>query len=362
MPRGAAIATLVSLLSLADGTRLAPFVGINFAQKLAKNPLDKAVAANLLATSCPDIRAVKIFDHDISVIQALRAAGYTDITLAVPNVELKEMSSSISLAGQITASLAPVVAAGVRLTIAVGNEPLATWYNGAYSPYLVGALTNMRAALAAQHLSSVRLTIPFDFGVVSASYPPSAGAFKNELRDVILACARILQADGSNFMVNIYPFFTHQNLPQVISLAYAVGDSGTTIEGIDYPCLLHVQVGHSRRSLLVHTDLQRFFARKVRRLWSCGTHLAAAPSRVQVAAVRAALLRLDASFGEDSLPIVIGETGWPTAGHPSASAANAATYMRNMVTPSPRSPQERCGASALRAFGTLCRWCSGQRR
>jgi hypothetical protein len=38
-------------------------------------------------------------------------------------------------------------------------------YNGAYSAYLVGALTNMRAALIAQQLPA-RLTVPFDFGVV----------------------------------------------------------------------------------------------------------------------------------------------------------------------------------------------------
>jgi hypothetical protein len=123
-------------------------------QKLAKNPLDKAVAANLLADSCADIRAVKIFDHDIAVIQALRTvlhaaaqhgttgtincttrcptqAGFTEITLAVPNVELKEMASSMSLPSQIAASLAPIAATGVRLTIAVGNEPLATWYRSA---------------------------------------------------------------------------------------------------------------------------------------------------------------------------------------------------------------------------------------
>ena len=66
--------------------------------------------------------------------------------------------------------------------------------------------------------------------------------------------------------------------------------------------------------------------------------------------MRAALLRLDASFGEDSLPIVIGETGWPTAGHPSASAANAATYMRNMVTAAIASLASR----ALRCFGAAC--------
>jgi hypothetical protein len=51
----------------------------------------------------------------------------------------------------------------------------------------------------------------------------------------------------------------------------------------------------------------------------------------QVGAVRQALLRLDPHFTNDTVPIVIGETGWPTAGHASATPENAATYANNVI-------------------------------
>ena len=54
-------------------------------------------------------------------------------------------------------------------------------------------------------------------------------------------------------------------------------------------------------------------------------------SPAQVAAVRAALLRLDPAFTAAALPVVVGETGWPTAGHPDATVRNAATYANNVV-------------------------------
>ena len=49
----------------------------------------------------------------------------------------------------------------------------------------------------------------------------------------------------------------------------------------------------------------------------------------QLAAVRAALLKLDATSTEANLPMVVGETGWPTAGHADATVSNAATYINN---------------------------------
>ena len=55
---------------------------------------------------------------------------------------------------------------------------------------------------------------------------------------------------------------------------------------------------------------------------------------VQVAAVRAALLRLDSSLTEEALPIVVGETGWPTAGDPTATPENAAVYVQNAAASS----------------------------
>ena len=60
-----------------------------------------------------------------------------------------------------------------------------------------------------------------------------------------------------------------------------------------------------------------------------------AQSRLQAAAVRAALLKLNSSYTEETLPICIGECGWPTNGDhgadPEATPANAATFLQNCI-------------------------------
>ena len=62
------------------------------------------------------------------------------------------------------------------------NDPR---YNGQHRPHLLPALRATRAALDAAGLSRARLTVPFYFGIMGASYPPSAGAFTPDTADVV---------------------------------------------------------------------------------------------------------------------------------------------------------------------------------
>ena len=74
--------------------------------------------------------------------------------------------------------LKPFIDAGMQFQVMVGNEPLASWYNGAYHPILSNCVANMITAIRTEGLSgSVKVTVPFQVGVLSNSYPPSAGGF-----------------------------------------------------------------------------------------------------------------------------------------------------------------------------------------
>ena len=96
--------------------------------------------------------------------------------VAVPNSELQSLSASKSYADNILNAVDSYISAGMTISIAVGNEPLASWYNGAYDSYIVGAVTNMINAVADRNLSSsVNVTVPFSYGIMSTSYPPDAG-------------------------------------------------------------------------------------------------------------------------------------------------------------------------------------------
>ena len=54
--------------------------------------------------------------------------------------------------------------------------------------------------------------------------------------------------------------------------------------------------------------------------------------------MRAALLKLSPSYTDETLPICIGETGWPTSGSPTsdpeATSANAAVFVQNCAAKS----------------------------
>ena len=240
------------------------FLGFNFGLDLAVNPLSVTEAAALLASRCPVAHA-KLFNYRADYLTALRDAGFQHVVVSLPNKHLSDTNAPSALARV----LAPFAAAGMHLTVAVGNEPLASWYGGKYDSLLVGALRNVRAALDARGLSGVRVTVPFQFGVLGQSYPPSAGSFASAHAAVIRDVATTLARDGSSFYINIYPFFAHRSDAKSVPLAYALGEDGAARA---YPSLLHAQL----------------------------------------AAVRSALIRLDSSFTEQALPIVIGETGGRT--------------------------------------------------
>ena len=186
------------------------FVGMNFALKLQKNRLATTEAAWIIREAYSKVTRFKMFDYDAQYVSALAAAGATDVMVAVPNGELASLGK-VTYAEQIVTRLAPFVTAGMTITLAVGNEPLAPWYNGRYAPHLVPAVTNVRQAIASLgHAGTIKVTVPHYFGLLSSSYPPTAGAFHAQYVNTITSVARMLRDDGSVFCINIYPFFAYR--------------------------------------------------------------------------------------------------------------------------------------------------------
>ena len=282
---------VVTLLAL-QFCNTAAWVGVNFAVQECPNPPTPAEAANTFTDAYAAFRRYKTFIYDAAYLSALQAVGATHVMVGIPNEELAGISNNAnSQANAIVNALKPF-AQDMELSIAVGTQPLAPWWNGVFAPHLVGALTNLRQALRDAGLKdSIKVTVPFVYNMLAVSYPPADGAFSSEYGNMIHVISRMLRDDGSTFTVNIYPWFTYRANPQDISLDYALLKDEHTVGGVTYENLM----------------------------------------MVQVAAVRAALLRLDPTFTEDGLPIVVGETGWPTAGHVDATVRNANTYIRNVV-------------------------------
>jgi glycosyl hydrolase family 17 len=176
--------------------------------------------------------------------------------------------------------------------VCVGNEPLGSWYHGVFNNLLFKACDNVRLALGVAGLNDIGVTVPQNFEFMAASYPPSAGAVKPELVDIIKNTCSTMSATKAPFMVNIYPFITYIQNRNVVPLPYClwnaaqnqwVKDGNYTYKNIFDAMLdaLHVALG---------------------------------------------------KIGFPNLEIIVGECGWPTGGgDQDATIANAQTFNQGLI-------------------------------
>jgi len=257
-------------------------VGVGFSVAFQKQPLAVTEAAKLVKAR--GINCVRMWSYSSEYLEALHGAGIKDVLVNVPTGELKDVDAS--KADAIVKGLKAFADKGMKLRVALGNEALAPWENhdGQNGGRVQMALTHMVAALKANGMGSVPVTVPFQAGILGNSYPPQAGAFAGVILDVLRNVCEVLLASGGEFTIHLYPWFARQH-----GLDLALGKSGNNINGVQYSGMLHQMV----------------------------------------AATRAALSRLDARY--TAIPLSIGETGWPSAGAPDATAANAREYYRNTI-------------------------------
>jgi len=130
--------------------------------------------------------------------------------------------------------------------------------------------------------------------VLSASDPPSSGAFHSDLAGSLDPVLDFLHQNGAPFMINPYPYFAYASDTRPETLAF---------------CLFQPNAGRvDAGSKIKYTNM--FDA--------------------QLDAVKSAMVR--AGYG--NVDIVVAETGWPTrgdAGEPGASVENARAYVSNLV-------------------------------
>jgi exo-beta-1,3-glucanase (GH17 family) len=262
-------------------------IGVNFSNTFQSNPVPNSQAASDIGAT--GIKPVKMFNYDQSDFFADALAQGLELVPGVPNADLA------ALAAGNTAALAAVVnalspyKANIK-AIMVGNEPLIS-APATYGPLLAPALTNLHAALVAAGIN-VPLSVPFNSGIESVSWPPSAGAFNLAYSTYLTDVCTFLQNTNSFFTINIYPYYAHINDPTNVPLAY---------------CLF--------------TNTQPQFTDPANNLPYYNVFDA------QYDATVSAL----SALGFSCLPLVVGETGWPSANGLDATVANAQTFNQNLI-------------------------------
>nr|XP_043618375.1 glucan endo-1,3-beta-glucosidase 8-like [Erigeron canadensis] len=266
-------------------------LGVNWGTQ-ASTPLDPKYIVQMLKDN--KIKKVKLFDSDHWTVSHFAGTGI-EVMLGIPNLHLKKFSKDYDavqdyVRENVTDHLRDHGGVNIKY-IAVGNEPFLKAYKGAFEKTIFPALKNVQKALNEAGLGKkIKSTIPQNADVYdSGSQGPSAGNFRQDIRDVMVQISRFLDQNNCPFMVNIYPFlslYENDDFP----MEFAFFDGGG--QG--------VQDGNIRYTNMLDANLDTL------------------TYSLKKAGVR-------------KLKIVVGEIGWPTDGHKQANVKIAQKFYDGLL-------------------------------
>lgn len=263
-------------------------LGVNWGNQ-AFNPLPPKDVVKLLQMN--SVTKVKIFDANYDILKSLVGSGI-EVMVAAPNYALYDLANNPNAATEWVKQNVTRFnfKGGVDIKwVAVGNEPFLTAYNGSYLNTTLPAFQNMQAALDAAGHTGVRAIIPFNADVLT-NVKPSATTFKPEYIAQIGPMLEIMNRTGAPFCMNLYPYISlYMDSGYPVDYAFFSGTTSPNVDGaITYQNALDASLDG----------------------------LASALSKA----------------GYPSMPIMLGEIGWPTDGARSATVDLAGRYMQDMIT------------------------------
>ncbi|KAL3501185.1 hypothetical protein ACH5RR_035634 [Cinchona calisaya] len=277
--------SLVLIILFPHSTVAAP-IGVCYG-RVAINLPPPSDVVNLIKSN--GIARIRLFNADPEALKPFSGTGI-QLMIGVPNEVLPTLANgmvSTSL-DWLQSNIFSYVSPTQVLYLAVGNEVLLK--DPFYSPFLVPAIRNLHQALETLGLANtIKLSSAHAATVLSNSYPPSSGAFDPNLLSIMIPFLQFLRDTGSPLMINVYPFFSYINNMQYVSLDYALF-----------------------RPFHAETD----------------QHLAY--DNMFDATVDAFVYAMERE-GFEGIPVLVTETGWPTAGGIAANVENALAYNGNVV-------------------------------
>lgn len=268
-------------------------IGVNYGT-VANNLPPPAKVAKFLSQSTT-INRVRLFDANPEILQAFANTGI-EITITVPNDQIPNISTNLTFAQQwVKTNVQPFLPATNIIRILVGNEVLST-ANKLLITNLVPAMLTLHTALVAASLDThIKVSTPHALGILSNSNPPSSARFRQGYdTHVLKPMLSFLKITNSPFVVNPYPFFGSSPGTLDYALFRANPNSGVFVFDDD--------------TRLQYTNMLD----------------------AQLDAVYSAMKVL----GFEDVDIVIGETGWPSAGDPAqvgVDPRSASEYNGNLI-------------------------------
>ncbi|CAN7038114.1 unnamed protein product [Brassica rapa subsp. trilocularis] len=281
--------TLLFLLSctailLSNNIAAAANVGLNYGL-LGDNLPPPPQVINLYKSI--GITKIRIFDPNVEVLNALRGHQDIGVTVGVKDQDLAALAASEeAVKGWFATNIEPYLT-DVNITfITVGNEVIPGPLGSQVLP-VVKSLTNLVESRSLQ----ISITTVVSMANLGESYPPSSGTFTPLAREQLTPVLKFLSEKSVPILVNMYPYFPYASDPVNIHLDYATFNTEALV----------VQDGPLGYSNMFDAMYDAF-------LWAMEKE------------------------GVEDLPLVVSETGWPSAGNGDLTTPLiASTYNRNFV-------------------------------
>lgn len=231
--------------------------GINYGQIADNLPSPSRVSA-LLGTL--NISRVKLYDADPNVLLAFSKSN-VDFIIGLGNGDLQNMTDPVNAQDWIQQHVQPYIGQTRITCIMVGNEVLNN-DNAQWMPYLFPAMQTIYKSLSNLGLNKqVEVTTTHSLNILATSYPPSAGAFRQDFAEYLQPLLNFQAQINTPFLINAYPYFAYKASPSEVPLNYTLfqPNEGMTdpFTNLHYDNMLYAQIDavYSAIKAMGHTDI-----------------------------------------------------------------------------------------------------------
>ncbi|XAR51124.1 Glucan endo-1,3-beta-D-glucosidase [Bertholletia excelsa] len=255
------------------------------------HPLPADITVKLLKGNGFD--KVKLFEAEPEPMKALGKSGI-QVMVGIPNDMLAPLASSVGVAVEwVSKNVSYYISKyGVDVRyVAVGNEPFLKTYKDKFLNTTLPALQNIQAALIKAGLGrQVKATVPLNADVYETdSGVPSSGNFRPDIHNLMISIIKFLNNNGGPLTINIYPFLSLYADPHFpVDYAFFSGSSSPVVDGN----ITYTNVFDANFDTLI-SALEK--------------------------------------NGFPSMPVIVGEVGWPTDGDINANKENARRFNQGLM-------------------------------
>ncbi|KAG7555949.1 Glycoside hydrolase superfamily, partial [Arabidopsis suecica] len=235
-----------------------------------------------------NVAKIRIFEPNKDVLNALRGNREIGVTVGIKNEDLAALAANKDAVKSWFATNIDPYIADVNITfITVGNQAIP---GDIYGPHVLPVIQSLIDLVKSRNLP-ISISTTVTTTSLAVLKPPSAGVLTPQARQQLVPVLRLLSQTSTPIFVNIYPYYFYASDPKNVPLEYANFNTDQIV----------VKDGALKYSNLFDAIFDAF-------LWAMEKE------------------------GVKGLPLVVSETGWPSAGNGGMTTpALQYTYIGNFV-------------------------------